>query len=500
MLLRLVSAEAPDAAPGHARTARLFVVLLGLVHLVAFAQLIPQISTLIGPAGLLPARESLRALRDGAGPGIYWDLPTIFWASSADRTLLAALWIGVVLSVLVVVGVRTRVCLALLYVLYLSIVGAGRSFFAWQWDSLLLEATVLAMFLPSGRAASPSPLAMGLLRFLVLRFYVGAGIAKLVAGDDAWWSGAAMRFFYETAPLPTSLGLRVAGLPAGFHEATTFGVLVLEIVVPLLVLWGRRGRLAAFFSLSALQIGIGLTANFGFFNWIALALHVVLLDDGHLARLRRILPARPAAAAAPSRRRALVLSALAALLVVASIVENVVDFSGRPGIAAALRPVRRLWAPWHLAHAYHLFGTVERQRIAVEVLGSADERLWRRWELRHFPHHPQRPPPWLGPYLPRLDFQWAFLTTRPPGGARDEQRRWLSRLLEKMARDPSSVADLFVMNPFPTQQPRAVRVQLVRYEIASHRERRRSGAWWKRSVLPGAGSVWLPARDAVPQI
>jgi hypothetical protein len=500
MLSRLVSPEPPGARPGHARTMRLFVALLGAVHLVAFAQLLPQIAVLIGPAGLLPARESLRALRQGAGAGIYWDLPTIFWASSSERALLAALWIGVGLSVLVVAGVRVRACLVGLYVLYLSIVGAGRSFFAWQWDSILLESTVLALFLPLDRRRAPSPLAVGLLRLLVLRFYVGAGIAKLVAGDDAWWTGAAMRFFYETAPLPTPFGLRVAGLPASFHEATTFAVLLLEIAVPLFVLWGRRGRLVAFVSLSVLQVGIALTASFGFFNWIALVLHVVLLDDGHLTAVGPRRPANVVPGAPPGVWRARALGAAAALLVVASIVENVVDFSGGPDVGAALRPVRRLWAPWHLAHAYHLFGTVERQRVAVEVLGSADERLWRRWELRHFPHHPQRPPSWLGPYLPRLDFQWAFLTTRPPGGARDEQRRWLTRLLEKMAREPRSVAALFVMNPFPTQRPHAVRVQLVRYEIASARERRRSGAWWKRSVLPGAGSLWLPSRHHRPPI
>lgn len=492
---RALRPEPADTAPPHARTMRLFVRLLGAVHLVAFASLVPQLRTLLGPSGLLPAGESLRQIASDAGSRalLFLDLPTVFWVSASDRVLLGAAWTGVALASAVIAGLRTRACLAVLWVLYLSFVGAGRSFFAWQWDALLCETTAIALFLPDGGGA-PTPLAVVLLRFLVFRFYLGAGIAKLVAGDPAWTEGVAMKLFFETAPLPTPLGWWAAHLPGWAHEALGLFVLACEIAVPFLLLWGRRARLAAFFALSTLQLGIVLTASFGFFNWLALALHVVLLDD-------RFLPgSRPATVPPePPRWRRMTALGFASLLVVGAVVENAVDFSGRRALGSSLRAVRRLWAPWHLAHAYHLFGTLERQRLVVEILGSADGRAFRRYELRHATHHPQRAPSWLGPYLPRIAFQWAFLTTRPPGGARDEQRAWFGRLLERIGRRPRSVARLFVSMPFPTTAPRAVETRIVRYEIASRREHARSGAFWTRSPLPGVGAVWLPGSGKAPR-
>jgi hypothetical protein len=498
LLDRLFSPEPVDAVPGHTRTADLFLRGLGVIHAIAFASLLPQVAMLIGPHGLLPAGESLALLARGRSlVGAVWDSPTLFWIASSDRVLSGAAALGVALALLVVLRIRTRACLVVLYVLYLSFVTAGRSFFAWQWDTLLLEATVLSLFLPGRAGESPTPASVWLVRFLSFRFYLGAGIAKIVAGDPAWFEGAAMKLFYETVPLPTAIGWWAWHLPRAFHEATTVCVLVCELVVPLLFFFGRRARLLAFFVLGALQIGIALTASFGFFNWLSIVLSLSLLDDGHL----RWIPVRPAPrpAAAPEPRRMRVLAALATLFVLAAAVENLVDFALPARAVAAIRPIRRAYVPLHLAHAYHLFGSLERQRIVAEIAGSGDGRTFRRYELAHLPQHPQRAPDFLGPYLPRVSFQAAFLTTRPPGGDREEQRRWLTNLLEAIAHAPRSVRQLFVADPFPTTAPVAIRLGLVRYEVASRREHARSGTYWKRSPLPGADSVWMTDSGTPPR-
>ena len=52
---------------------------------------------------------------------------------------------------LLIVGFVPILCLALLFVLYLSLTIAGQTFFSFQWDILLLETGFLAIFLAPWR-------------------------------------------------------------------------------------------------------------------------------------------------------------------------------------------------------------------------------------------------------------------------------------------------------------------------------------------------------------
>src|SRR5260370_12544768 len=67
-------------------------------------------------------------------------------------------------------------------------------------------------------------------------------------------------------------------------------VLAIELLVPWLIFVPERlgrGRRAAAAALVFGQLGIALTGNYGFFNALAVALCVPLLDD---ATLRRVVP------------------------------------------------------------------------------------------------------------------------------------------------------------------------------------------------------------------
>ena len=112
-----------------------------------------------------------------------------------------------------------------------------------------------------------------------------------------------MTFYYETAPLPTWLGWWAHNLPAAWHHFESRAVLVLELVVPFAIFGTRRLRLATAALFTGFQILNIASANYGFFCYLALALHVFLLDDGDLAWVRRfLLPrARAGAPATPTR-------------------------------------------------------------------------------------------------------------------------------------------------------------------------------------------------------
>src|SRR4051812_6689561 len=126
-------------------TRRLFLRLLGLVYLLAFASLALQIRGLAGQPGILPAAHFLEWAHSIYGAGAYRLLPTLFWPDASDDALVAVAWIGAGLGFLLLLGVRPRFLLALLWLLYLSVSFAGQDFLSFQWDALLFETGLLAI-------------------------------------------------------------------------------------------------------------------------------------------------------------------------------------------------------------------------------------------------------------------------------------------------------------------------------------------------------------------
>ena len=165
-----------------------------MVYLSAFGSLAVQLDGLIGSRGILPAAEYLDRVGQvlGTGPATYWRVPTLFWLDASDRALHGVCWGGVGLSVLLIAGIQPGVCLTLLWLFYLSLTVAGQVFLGYQWDSLLLEAGLLAILLtPWGlrldRAGDkPGPFAIWLFRWLVFRLMFQSGVVKLTSGDPTW--------------------------------------------------------------------------------------------------------------------------------------------------------------------------------------------------------------------------------------------------------------------------------------------------------------------------
>ena len=63
---------------------------------------------------------------------------------------------GVIGSLLLIFDIAPVLVLSLIWILYLSLVTVGQDFLAFQWDSLLLEAGFLAVFLaPLASLAAP---------------------------------------------------------------------------------------------------------------------------------------------------------------------------------------------------------------------------------------------------------------------------------------------------------------------------------------------------------
>ncbi len=258
----------------------LFLRAMGAVYLIAFASFAVQAAGLVGSHGISPVAEYLHSLYQYYG-AIYWQVPTVFWLNASDSMIRAVGIAGICLSVLLLLGVRWRILLALLFVLYLSLVTAGQEFMGYQWDALLLEAGFLAILLGS------SPIVVWLYRWLLFRLMFLSGLVKLASGDLSWRNFTALPVHYETQPLPTPLAWYMYQLPARFQRGSVGFVFFVELVVPFLIFAPRRVRFFAARAILVLQILILLTGNYAFFNLLTIAFCLFLVND---AFLRRVLP------------------------------------------------------------------------------------------------------------------------------------------------------------------------------------------------------------------
>lgn len=481
----------------YGRAAWLFLRILGVVYLIAFWSLGEQIAGLIGRDGILPAEPFLEAARAQMGLERFWRLPTLAWIDASDVSLRALCATGAALALLLVAGVLPLVVLPLLWATYLSLSVVCREFLGYQWDALLLEAGFLAIFLapPTLREhtrhpADPPRPARWLLIWLLFRLMAGSGLVKLASGDPTWHGLTALAYHFETQPIPTPVAWYAHALPAGLLRAATLAVLIVEIGAPLLIFGPRRLRLLAFALLAGLQALIALTGSYAFFNLLSLALCLLLLDD---AALR--LPGRAAASpSAPGERggppaggertglaRRWLLAAVAAVIVPVSAFRFAATLGVELPASGLVAPLARAVAPFRSVNGYGLFAVMTTTRPEIVVEGSADGETWLEYEFEYKPGDPRRPPPWVAPHQPRLDWHMWFAAL-----GEFETEPWFQDFCVRLLEGKGAVLRLLARDPFDGRPPRYIRAVLYRYRFTpAAPEDREEGAraWWVRERL-----------------
>lgn len=481
-----VSPVAPAAGSTFAFSTWLFLRLLALIHAVAFASAWVQLDALVGPRGLLPAERYFAAVRENLGAAAPAALPSLCWWFGTDEFLHVLCAAGLGLSLLLFLGFLPALCLALLWAAYLSLSLAGQIFFSFQWDTLLLEATLLAVFLapwslaPRWRPHAPPRLAHLALVWLLFRLMFLAGVVKLASGDPTWRDLSALTFHYETQPLPHAGGWFAHQLPAWWHRASCAGMFALELVVPFFLFAPRTVRHNAALLLAALMVAVILTGNYTFFNALALALCLLCLDDrwwrtalGRFAPARLDLPS----VAAPRWHRA-VATGVAIAAIGYTLAQALPTVAGAPGVLPGLRPVAAVVAPFRSLNNYGLFAVMTHPRPELIFEGSADGRTWLPYEFPHKPGALDRRPTFVAPHQPRLDWQLWFAALGPP-----QHNPWVLALCEHLLRGTGPVLGLLAHNPFPAGPPRYLRVVRYEYRFTDAATRARTGHWWRRTPL-----------------
>jgi hypothetical protein len=241
-----------------------------------------------------------------------------------------------------------------------------------------------------------------------------------------------------------------------------------ELGLPVLMFGPRRLKQIAAFGTIALQVLIILTGNYTFFNYLAIALCLFLLDDAFFAGKKRHAPIPPAW----SNR--FVSAALFLFIMTVSCIELV---GMRTAVPMALNRIMDVEAPFDLVNSYGLFAVMTTSRPEIEVEGSNDGQNWQPYVFRYKAGPLNRAPGWVAPFQPRLDWQMWFAAL---GNYRENP--WFLRFMLALLEGSKPVLALLERDPFGGVPPAHIRAMVYDYRFTTWEERRKTGNWWKRDL------------------
>ena len=473
--------------PTYFAARRWFFRALGLIYLIAFLSFSVQVDGLVGVNGVDPAGQFLAMARTQLGWHAFPILPTLCWFNSSDAFLYFLCGGGVVLSLLLIFGIARLISLIGLFAFYLSLTVAGQTFLNFQWDILLLETGFLSIFFAPGqlwpmRGVEPpvSRAGLFLLKFLLFKLLLMSGVVKLTSGDDCWWNLTALDYHYWSQPLPTVFAWWADQHPEWFKKFSVGFCLFVEIIVPFFIWAPRRLRLLAAGLIIFLQIAIAVTGNYCFFNLLAIALCLLLIDD--VLWPRWVGTARCAVRGSPSGRALSFANWAAIMVLIIMLPLNlwliVTAFKPDAPWPAAIAFVYRRVEPFRIVNGYGLFRVMTKERREIIIEGSADGIDWLPYEFKWKPGDVMRAPGWCAPHQPRLDWQMWFAALESP-----RQNPWLVNMMIRLLQGSREVTGLLERNPFPDKPPHYVRAMFYDYRFTTADEHRQSGAWWKRRML-----------------
>jgi hypothetical protein len=443
--------------------------LLGFVYFVAFLVALNQFRPLLGEHGLLPVPAFIKQVPFREAPSLFYWIPK-------DWAFAFAAWLGIGLSLLVIAGINDRftwlnaLIWGAMWLLYLSFVNVGQTFYGFGWEDILLEAGFLAMFLGARTVRTPF-IVMYLFRWLEFRIMFGAGMIKM-RGDPCWRNLTCLDYHYQTQPMPNPLSWFFHFGPEWTHKGGVLFNHFSELIVPFFYFLPQPIATIGGVITILFQATIFASGNLSWLNFLTIVLAIPAIDGRYLASFLPISPSTEA----PS------IFFKSAVTIFAIIVAYL-----------SINPIRNListgqimntsYNPLHLIGTYGAFGSVTDQRFEIVVEGTSDAVItpateWKEYEFRGKPNDPTRMPPQIAPYHLRLDWLMWFAAMSDY-----QQHPWFVNFVAKLLENDQPVLGLLKSNPFPDAAPKYVRAELFEYRFADSDTRRNTGQWWTRKLV-----------------
>jgi len=481
-----------ESTPGYWLTRLVLQRGLGLVYLIAFLVALNQFRPLCGEHGLLPAPQFIRETPFRAAPSIFYLFPR-------DQAFLLFSWIGVLLALLALTGLSERFGIwpsmavwTLLWMIYLSFVNIGQTFYGFGWESMLLESGFLAIFLGSADT-EPRAIMIWLFRGVLFRVMFGAGMIKL-RGDPCWRDLSCLDYHFETQPMPNPLSWYFHWLPGLVHRAGVVFNHLAEVVAPFGYFAPQPASAVAGILVLLFQGTLMISGNFPWLSFLTMVLAFSTFSD---AQLGRVLPINPPQLAAATPFQVASAWGVGLMVLVLSV---------RPALNLLSRTqiMNTSYSYLHLVNSYGAFGSITRERYEIVLEGTADAvvtpaTIWKEYQFKGKPGDPRSLAPQVAPYHLRLD--WLMWFAAMPSPYFDP---WFIRLVERLLEADAATLSLVRENPFPGGPPRQIRALHYLYRFSTPEERRRSGQWWQRQLAGTyfpAVSLSDPAlRGLLPQL
>ncbi|MFJ6027461.1 lipase maturation factor family protein [Pseudarthrobacter sp. NPDC092424] len=444
------------------------------LYFVAFLSTLNQFPALLGERGLLPVPEYLKGFSR-------LRRPTLFRWHYSDALLRGVCAAGLAVSALLVAGIPQTgppwvplIAFLALWLLYMSIVNVGRTFYGFGWEMLLLEAGFTVAFLGSDQTDPPRTILL-LIVWLVFRLEFGAGMIKIRGGRE-WRDLTALYYHHETQPMPGPLSRQAHLLPRPLHRMEVLGNHFAQLVVPFFLFAPQPVASVAAGIVIATQLWLVASGNFAWLNWIAIVLAFSAVSD---PVLRAVFPFLPADGPEPAGGTPLW---WLAITLAATVLLLALSYWPLRNLLSGQQLMNASFNRWQLVNTYGAFGTVTRQRIEIVVEGTLDAdpdeaSAWREYGFKGKPGDVRRLPRQWAPYHLRLDWLMWFLPLRTV------HEEWFYAFLGKLLEADRQTLRLLRHDPFDGAPPRWVRVRSYHYRFASREEFRRTGNRWMRTLL-----------------
>ncbi|MFK4296872.1 hypothetical protein ABH924_002018 [Arthrobacter sp. GAS37] len=446
------------------------------LYFIAFLSSLNQFPALLGEHGLLPVPRYVdghRILRR----------PSLFRWKYSDTLLRAVCAAGLAVSLSLVGGLPQLgppwlplAAFLALWLLYMSIVNVGQTFYGFGWEMLLLEMGFTVGFLGSEQVPPPKTILV-LLVWLLFRLEFGAGMIKIHGGSE-WRDLTALYYHHETQPMPGPLSRQAHLLPKPMHRMEVLGNHFAQLVVPFFLFAPQPlATIAAGFVVFT-QLWLVGSGNFAWLNWSAIVLAFAAVSDPVAHAVLPFIPQRTNTAAAVPQTSVWWLAVVLAVTVLLL----VLSYWPIRNLLSREQLMNASFNRWQLVNTYGAFGTVTRHRVEIVVEGTqadvpVDEADWREYGFKGKPGDVRRLPRQWAPYHLRLDWLMWFLPLRTV------HEEWFYAFLGKLLDADQPTLRLLRQDPFDGAPPRWVRARSFLYRFATRAEFRESGQRWIRMEL-----------------